>query len=356
MKKKLIEQIDKALLMRKDEYPRRGPGWELLNKRIKELLLYVMNNWDDINVEIKDEWFQVRDDPIFIVGPMKSGTSLLQQLFDTHCDLYTIPGDCHLFNHYLNKYDFAGENWFFLEKWLNILINPDGKPSFWSLGKDIDQYVKFASYRDAFMRKFAYMIDNVGLAYFLSSVHSASVCLYGECRRFVEKTPGEEFYAKNLLSVFPNAKFIHVVRNPIRTIVSLVKLGEHRGLENLQAFMNGIKGIIDSFIEAEKNESDNYKIVRYEDITSNTRDVMKELSSFVGIDFYDSLCVPTRSGEYVESNSMFDERKVSGKVLKESNEDVGMYIDKFLTEEQVNYLKRLYNIVPIRKRYDNLWD
>ena len=42
-----------------------------------------------------------------------------------------------------------------------------------------------------------------------------------QTRYWVEKTPGNEEYFDSILDRFPNAKFIHIIRDPLDNLVSL---------------------------------------------------------------------------------------------------------------------------------------
>jgi hypothetical protein len=65
--------------------------------------------------------------------------------------------------------------------------------------------------------------------------------------------------------------------------------------------------------------AENYLVVKYEDILEDTSAVMKTVSEFLGIAFKRTLLTPTTQGQPASSNSMFDDRRVTGEVLESTD-------------------------------------
>ena len=130
-------------------------------------------------------------------------------------------------------------------------------------------------------------------------------------KMWVEKTTSSEFYATEIIKWFPNAKFIHLIRDPRDNFASL-KSGWEERYKNQE---NEVKGLLQSLIDrggmgmriALKNQEvlgkKKYKIVKFEDLTTKTEKVIKELVSFLNISFSDSLLKPTMKGFLWKGNN-----------------------------------------------------
>ena len=99
----------------------------------------------------------------------------------------------------------------------------------------------------------------------------------------LEKTPRHVWHLDFIRKTLgPKSRFILTVREPIATIYSL-----YRRTENLSS---SIQRVQDDFLLTlrAKNDSD-VKIVRYEDLVSETRDVLLDVCKFAQIDFSEKM-------------------------------------------------------------------
>lgn len=122
------------------------------------------------------------DEPIFIVGHPRSGTSWLNKLVSSHPNLAGAP-ESHLFNLYLAPF-FKKHDRDWLAEWIPV------------------------GYRHKSLRQFT---DNI-FAYRL---------LEEQKSRIVEKTPTHRLYIKQIKALYPKAKFIHIIRDGRDVAVSL---------------------------------------------------------------------------------------------------------------------------------------
>ena len=281
--------------------------------------------------------------PIFICGHRKSGTTMLASLFDNHDDLLVYPSDSMFFYKVfpaclnLKKKDnikLVLENC--IKDTLNYEIKNIGKKSLFDIDKISKEFLNEMSNKDNSPKS---------LLLSLMNAYSKS-CKKKRWKMWVEKTTSSEFYATEIVNWFPNAKFIHLVRDPRDNFASL-KSGWEERYKNQE---EDIKGLLQSLIDrggmgmrvALYNQSvlgeKKYKIIKFEDLTTKTDKIIKKLTSFLNIKFSESLLKPTMNGYLWKGNNFqgitFD--KVSStnvnKWKKRINLSEAMTIEAYLSD------------------------
>jgi protein-tyrosine sulfotransferase len=250
--------------------------------------------------------------PIFILGFAKSGTTLLQSLLDNHPELFVLPVEIQFFK-YPNIYSLPPGNMPSppLPTWKTPIPRNDVTLS--EIRDDILSHADFEqvlktkhierniALPDFNVDKFLSIIKNKHPeslkelflsffeAFFLAWKENEDVYRY----RFVEKTPHQEEYAQELKEWFPNAKFIHVLRNPYANLYSMTKVS-HTKKSNRHIYSDIAKSFY--FLERNKRYIDNYHVVKYEDIVFSTESTMRHIADFLEIEFLESLLQPTICG------------------------------------------------------------
>jgi hypothetical protein len=257
---------------------------------------------------------QFIDNPVFICGAMKSGTTLLTQLFDNHPQLLVMPADSHYVNH-LHKW----ERTQFLDiaaYWVQRLINPSGKEPFWFLG---DQQFVFQT----FLKYLHFFLHHTNRDIFLCvvmAVYAANPLCSKHTTYWVEKTPHNELNLPILVEKHPNARFIHIVRDPLTNIASLKKLAHYRE-KDFSAYSSS-RSFKKLFQKAQDNQkrlgASRYHLVKYEALTSQPHETMMKICEFLKISFHENLLAPTENGRAGVANSMYQEARVQGKILDQS--------------------------------------
>lgn len=152
--------------------------------------------------------------PCFLCGYMKCGTTLLLELLDGHPELIVLPGDSYFVDRIVED-DTPQESalqstWI---GWVKRMVNPTGQSPFWIFGKKQKYYIRFYQY----LQYWYHQLPNTWRSSVLSVVlayYCANPAKSSHPRKWVEKTPGNEFRRDKILKHFPNAYFIHIVRDP----------------------------------------------------------------------------------------------------------------------------------------------
>lgn len=281
------------------------------------------------------------DSPLFICGSMKSGTTLLIHLLDSHPKLLVMPGDSWFFNE-LNKWnrlEFKDIAFY----WIHRIVNPTGQEPFWFFGKEEETFKVFLFYLKYFLQNsdkhvFVCVVMSFYAVYlFLSNPPSK--------KYWVEKTPQNELNAQKLSRMFPKAKFIHVLRDPLNNIASLRKLDTYRRWKG--STLSHARVIKRLFRSAQKNlekiGNENYLIIKYEELTKNPSLVMNRICAFLDIEYDQTLLTPTENGKLAISNSMFQNDRVMGEIL--NREQNLLYQKEFTRAELENIVTTLYSTV-----------
>src|SRR4030095_9600560 len=275
---------------------------------------------------------------VFILGPHKSGSSLLRSLLDGHPDLFVIPIETHYFS-------ISRRFWvnYFLWSQRPRVKNSDPE----RFVDHIRSYINTSSnYRDIergdiiHAERFSkYLIEHweevkntkdeianyFDALYY--SIHSRPI---DKNLIVVEKSVSNAENATRLQKLFPNAKFIHLIRNPYDNLLSFrnYRLRQGKRFPSLRDLVESLKV---NYYYLYKNQEliDSYFVLKYEDLVTDTENQMRAISKFLEIPFNTTLLVPTTNGSPWEGNSSQD-KKFTGI----SKERIG-HIDKQITKVEV---------------------
>ena len=225
------------------------------------------------NMSIKS---RSENDPIFIVGPPRSGTSLLSAIIGSHSriacgpetDLFRALPQCEA------KALSCGENWqeAAIER-LEKIRYPDGKSIADHFGLTVSQLNSFLSDQDA------------SATSIYSAIPAAFASAQGKAR-WAEKTPRHLFYVEEIRRLFPNAKFIRIIRDPRDSIPSVIKnIGLSTSLVGEFYRWASVYAKSDPFFRKDAGSI----TVRYEDLVENTAEEISSICEFLGEDFEPSM-------------------------------------------------------------------
>jgi hypothetical protein len=316
-------RIDALLEARACDYPRRvEPTWSELLAAIDDVAVGLRAAAErDLNPT--GEIPRYYEAPVFVVGHRKTGTTLVLDLLDAHPRLQALPGESNHFLTFLPRFGglYAGrvaaeaQRW-----WLLRLITPSGIPPFWAAGRpwelDVDPYELFTR-RLLELGRDHPALDPLGLvAVALHAAMNANREPAPAPVAWVEKTPGQEHRVDEILARYPEARFVHVLRDPRSVAAALRRLDRARDAETDLVAVGLTVGR--SFDTAEQNATrlgdSRYLVLRYENLVADPRGEMRRAAAFVGIDWADSLLTPTVGGVEATSNSAWSDRQVTGEI------------------------------------------
>lgn len=250
----------------------------------------------------------------FILGRPRSGTTLLRTLFDAHPNVAT-PVECAFIINMRQKYGKV-TNW--------------SKEQLLTFHEDVQKHIKFDTWnidldqlkKDLLECEGPNTFQNVcKVVYFVNK----SLFPKEEIKWIGDKNPVYATYTPELLELFPDAKYIHLVRDPRDNIISLKNVDFEGPFTALLAYRweHSARKL---FYIKKKNAAKFYTI-RYEDLVSNPTRYYREMCDFLSIPYNDTV---------------FDFYKKQDEAMK-----------KFNIEKMMKYHKSLFS--PINTSKVDLW-
>jgi hypothetical protein len=202
---------------------------------------------------------------IIIGGAPRSGTTLLQNMLDCHAEVLGGPEFLHLPDiiELRKKLRTSLDR-----KWINLICSYE----------DVDNRIR--EMIEGFLISFANKQNT---------------------RLLSEKTPESVLVFSELAEVLPDARFIHVVRDPRATIASLLEVGKkakQKGktppaqTRNINAAIKAVKKSLEEGLGAIEKVPDRLLTIRYEDLASEPEAVTKKVCSFLQIEWQPEMCAP----------------------------------------------------------------
>jgi hypothetical protein len=209
--------------------------------------------------------------PIFIVGAPRSGTTLLQLVLNAHPDV-AIHGEIHFFDQVMQlkseipDLDAAGR----IENFFGQLH----RLSAFRYLPDIESRLEIVRARLEGCENVSYELFYKALIDEFAERNSASRC--------GEKTPQNIRYLSELLQVFPNARIVHIVRDPRAVVNSLQRMPWAPD----SIALNALKWKVDMlFMREFVNSGGTVHTLTYEDLVSEPEPNLRALSDFLGVDW-----------------------------------------------------------------------
>nr|WP_321452384.1 sulfotransferase [uncultured Carboxylicivirga sp.] len=224
---------------------------------------------NSINLHLKE-----LSDPVFVIGFPRSGTTYLQSLLATQTVFYSLP-ETHFFIKLTKREDLNEFGSITPEK-LNDFERLFESTLECKLPSNIKSLMLALSHENLLTRKIAFELTIK--AYFDSKKITPSGSI------LLEKTPYHSYVSKEILEIYPKAKFIVIIRNPIDACSSFNKnLVEYsKPFNELSQDWNHTYNYIDKVSSKYPN---NFLLIRYENLINNRTKEIDKISNFLSIKF-----------------------------------------------------------------------
>ena len=244
--------------------------------------------------------------PVFICGHYRSGTSLLHHLLDGHSEIISAGIETNFFTVFIPEVKKISTEAAAEKSLLRIIHSRDTRVLNRHLpGIDramFDEFYDQASKdpNDLFSYIEAYVES-----------HAKSTKQWSNNKKYwIEKTPLNELFIREMLGKWPNAKFIHVMRDP-RNVHASVRLRSDFPLKVRTTYHNWER----SFLSMENNIkalNTDYLVLRYEDLVADPLSALKQICYLLNISFEDVMLKPTLLG----GSFPWDSNSLSGAKMK----------------------------------------
>lgn len=301
----------------------------------------------------------IKHSPIFIIGHWRTGTTLMHELMILD-ERHTFPNtyQCLEPNHFLLTEGFV-------KKYLSFLM-PNRRPmdnmkAGWDRPQEDEfalcmmgvasPYLKIAFPNHPLEDWGAYTIEDLPpkarerwKAKFLEYLR---LLTYNDPRRLVLKSPTHSFRIKVLLEMFPEARFIHIVRNPYVVYPSTVNLWktlhETHGLQKPRNEMLESE-VLETFRRLYEKVEEGKQLVspaqfyelKYEDLTQDPIGEMEKMYKQLELGEFDAMRVHLE--EYFKDNAGYRTnkyQKLSDEKREQIQEQWGEVIERYGYEEPI---------------------
>lgn len=197
---------------------------------------------------------------VFIISQPKAGSTLLQRILAGHPDIQT-----------------SAETWLMLHPSYGLR----------KMGITTDYNANWAA---TGVQEF---LDNYadGAATYTEGVRSFAETIYGRVlekhgkRLFLDKTPRYTMIVDELYKLFPEAKYVLLIRNPLAILKSELHTYVKEDWPVLGEFAPDLVDAPNRLIAARKTLGDSAMEVRYEDLVTSSEETVTSLCKFLGIEF-----------------------------------------------------------------------
>lgn len=220
---------------------------------------------------------------LFIIGMPRSGTKLLRELLNSSSEIYIPEAESQFFPYLYNKY---GDSIDFSNNKIKLnFISDVRKSMFIYYLKQEFGYSTELNFLE--LKKKKEQLSKV-LSELMKEFNKKKDIKY-----LGEKTPEYLFHTDLLQSKFPQAKFIHIVRDPRDYVLSMKKAW---GKNIFLAAYKWNNSILDFQIKKEKLGTRLLEI-KYEDLISEPEKTLLDICHFMGISFNKQMLTPNKSVE-----------------------------------------------------------
>jgi hypothetical protein len=251
--------------------------------------------------------------PIFLVGLPRSGSTLVSRMLNSHPDLITF-GEMHFltpwrrdFRHFLKRSGDLADDRTVRRIVEGLFRNPPPAglqrgPYFW---KQIRRQ-EAAGLKEALLNRILQSEERTIGTIFRAVIEEATACRGG--RRAVVKFPVYPVYMQLLREWWPEAKIIHLTRDPRAIAASKSNdpggtarlVARYPWLERPLRFGGRYFAVLQYYLASRVHErfrgSPNYRLLQYESLVKNHESVIQELCEFCELPGHDAMLRP-REGQ-----------------------------------------------------------
>jgi len=287
--------------------------------------------------------------PLFIVGVGRCGTSMLLKLINEFTSI-AIPAESHFIPKFARKLNRYGD----LERRENLV----------KLLQDIKRFSYVKDWRMDFnLERIVERVDEYNYSGVIRAIYSEFAYQNGK-QRWGDKTPPYLLHMSELLAMFPDAQFIHIIRDGRDCALSVIECTW--GPKNVFRAANWWKDSLDSGLRQAKMMRDSrleisstYLQIRYEDILDDPETQLKKIFEFLEEKFDREIiakCHIKRNNKLKWQEKMSKEdRKLFEQVAGDMLEELG-YRREFNELTPISGLVSLAYLIDNRiKSTRNIW-
>lgn len=214
--------------------------------------------------------------PFFIIGSGRSGNTLLRRLINNHSAL-TIPPETYVLAKVIKRYrQNSGMKWANLVEYIFAAF--EYHPEFETFDLSLRPLVQELKESPNKNRNLAYLLNRFYCFCGRQADHG--------CLRWGDKTPQNTFYLERIFSVFPDAKFVHVLRDGCDVVASYINAGIYKSYEEAAQRWSVSVDLVETFYTHHPGVG---ITVRYEELVSEPKSTLTKLCGFLEVDYEEQM-------------------------------------------------------------------
>jgi hypothetical protein len=222
------------------------------------------------------EHVNLSQDPIFIVGYPRSGTTLLQAMLATQKGVYSLP-ETHFFN-VVYKVIKTDEQGYIESSCLNEVFKKIQEKMNLKFSQPEVKYIVLKAKEKRLNAKT--LFELIVFQYLKKEIEEANINLH----RWIEKTPNHVYFLDRISACYPEAQFINIIRNPISAIYSRKNHFPYNKETPIDMLARLWVKSINSVESFSKKYPNRVYSLRYEDLVENAEKELTEVCKFLNID------------------------------------------------------------------------
>lgn len=237
----------------------------------------------------------MHDTPVFIGGLQRSGTSLMRAIIGSHPDIAIYPLDLPLWTEFYNRYKGLDLN--DREQYDKLMDEIQSNEKVQQCQVEID----FNDLRNTISAEARRTADLVFGHFMRAYAREIGRPRWGL------KTPYNEFFTEEIFSAFPDAKMIHLIRDPRDVAVSYksYEKGAWQWRYNILLHIREWKQSVGLARENQMKYPDAYSAVRYESLVSNPEKTIRRVCRRIHLDYRPELLEMSGQIGWTGANSFF---------------------------------------------------
>jgi len=293
-------------------------------------------------MELKNNY--LIEHPIFILNSPRSGSTLLRLILNSNSKI-SIPNEFILVEKIITT--FSNNDEISKKAAIDFINKISDLKKFKDWNIDVGKLITKANENNFYTRN-----------HLIQLIYSFYTKQYNGKKVWGDKNIHSLSYLKDIVSIFPEARFIHIVRDGRDVALSLKKVGWlfYKFPTKKRHYINNIKGCAltwnDSLELIEENEhlfdSNNFIEINYEFLVKEPKKALNSLCSFLKIDFEDKML------DFHENNSISKERlalthKNTKKPILKDN--FNKYL-KFLSKNEIQIFEHYSSKMLLKYGYE----
>ncbi len=276
--------------------------------------------------QVNNDKYKLSCIPFFIIGSGRSGNTLLRSILSGNSDI-SIPPESYRLPFAIKRFHiFSNKDW--KEVVSEVLSEFENCKEFYTWDIELPKVHKRLENIDESKRTLSNIFDELFCTY--SGKHSPDSRIWGD------KTPMNTMYLDWIGSVFPESKFIHIIRDGRDVASSYLKMERY---ETILEAANRWTNSIDLAQAFGSKIKENYMEIRYEDMVTNTEESIKKVCDFIGINYNSDMLDHTSQVEKLGDTDKAHHSNLSKPI---SSDSIGKWKHNLSESDQESITKLLH--------------